>query len=423
MGDVKNQSLIRMVQTWGGNALAIQYTHELFNYFGDPAMEIKTANPTPIYASCGDTINCHNDTSFHIASTFDGMATLVVNNELISKAQIINGVAILYFRGIAGTTATITISGHNKIPFSKNILIEGGCSKAKITAKAIKYCLQDSVLITNLSTGAIASRIWNFGSGASPSSSTSNGPFYIQYSTSGIKTITLSITDSSNHTVSCSTSFNMNQYCEYTIPTRGAEIINKCSGKLYDNGGVRNYSANSNGMTTISPSGASAVILNFSSFNFEIGYDSLKIYDGPNKTSPLIGSYSGSTLPGNGQITSTSSSITLYQHSDDSVNMSGFELLWQCVPVGLQTNTSIVSFKLFPVPAHHNLQIEFESSINQNLDIQITDIAGKVIFTSNRDFISGKSNYLIDVSQFAQGVYSLKLSGNSGNIIRKFIVI
>ncbi len=167
-----------MIETWGGSNSSIKYTHELFNYFGDPAMEIKTGNPTDILATSGDTINCHTDTSFTVSCTVSGaIATLVVDNEMISKATVSNGGAVLYFSSIAGNIAYLTLTAHNRVPFTKKIVIVGGCPKARFNVSANKFCLDDSVLVTDNSTGAIAAYQWNVGQGARPATARGSGPF------------------------------------------------------------------------------------------------------------------------------------------------------------------------------------------------------------------------------------------------------
>lgn len=331
LGDIKNQGLIRMIETWGGNTADIKYTHELLNYFGDPAMEIFTAQPVPIYAMANDTIDCHTDTLLSISNcSFDGMATLVCDGELIAKADIVNGSALLLFNTISGNNATLTITGHNKIPLIKDIIIIGGCPKARFTAQSDKFCLSDSVLITDFSTGIIAARQWNFGNNAIPSVAVGQGPFYVKYLTSGQKTVNLVVTDSNNLSVNYQKNFIIDQYCRYSVPSTGNITVDKCSGMLYDDGGMGNYSDNTSGSFTISPSGASSITLSFQSFQLENSYDYVKIYDGPNTNSNLIGTYTGSTLPNNGQISSTQGSITIEQQSDSYVNYSGFSLTWQC---------------------------------------------------------------------------------------------
>jgi PKD repeat protein len=331
MGDVKNQGLIRMIESWGGTLSDIKYTHELFNYFGDPAMEIRTHLPLPILASVNDSIDCNNDTSLVISnSSFDGIVTLVVDDILVAKGQISNGNAILFFNSISGNVAHLTISGRDRIPFSKSIVISGGCPRVDFTVSSNQFCLSDSVLITNHSTGNIASYNWNFGVDALPTTATGIGPFYVKYLSAGSKNVVLSILDSNSNQLSVNQAFVIDQNCKHNIPSAGNLVINKCSGLLYDDGGIGNYSSNSLGSVTISPTLASTISLNFISFNFESGNDFLKIYDGPNTNSPLIGVFTGSNLPNNGQIVSSAGSITISQESDSYTNMDGFVLNWQC---------------------------------------------------------------------------------------------
>jgi Zn-dependent metalloprotease len=103
-----------------------------------------------------------------------------------------------------------------------------------------------------------------------------------------------------------------------------------CKGTLFDSGENDDYTNNTDGQITISSVGAATLSLTFSAFDFESGYDYLYIYDGPNTSSPLIGQYSGSSLPGGGIINSTGGSITLRQTTDQGVVGSGFKLTWQC---------------------------------------------------------------------------------------------
>jgi subtilisin-like proprotein convertase family protein/endonuclease/exonuclease/phosphatase family metal-dependent hydrolase len=64
---------------------------------------------------------------------------------------------------------------------------------ADFTANSQSACTGQSVTFTNASTGNITSYSWNFGSGASPATASSIGPHSIAYSTSGQKTITLTV--------------------------------------------------------------------------------------------------------------------------------------------------------------------------------------------------------------------------------------
>jgi PKD repeat protein len=58
-------------------------------------------------------------------------------------------------------------------------------------------CVDDEIMIENSSTGAIASYSWDFGDGAIPATASGYTPPSITYTTSGVKTISLTTTDGS----------------------------------------------------------------------------------------------------------------------------------------------------------------------------------------------------------------------------------
>jgi PKD repeat protein len=327
MGDVLNQALLRMVETWGTN----KYTFELFHYFGDPAMRIFTANPQPIPAlTHADSIIC-NTTGFTLsnANITDALVTLVVDGELITSDTLKGSSLTLNFDPIVGEHAFLTVSKHNHIPYIVQLPIVGGCPKARFDIGAQKQCVDNSITITDQSSGDITDYLWRFGEGASMDSATTAGPHQVSWSTPGVKIISLKTSGPAGSN-EWSYEIEINENCEYYTPSSGTVNITNCNGVLYDNGGKGLYSNNTNGVVTISPTGASSVTLQFTRFDFEEGYDSLMIFDGPSVYSPLIGSYSGTDLPEGGQITSTSSSITLFQRTDPGLQKAGFEAYFYC---------------------------------------------------------------------------------------------
>jgi len=172
--------------------------------------------------------------------------------------------------------------------------------------------------------------VWDFGDGA-----TSNliNPTHV-YNNYGAYNVKLSI----NGGICGIDSIIKQQYisvfpsnpCVFSMPQTGSLTANTCNGILYDNGGNNFYLDNTDVTTVISPIGATSVTLTFSNFSFETNSDFLYIYDGNSVSSPLIGKYSGNTLPNGGTITSTSGSITLRQTSDASVSDTGFIVNWLC---------------------------------------------------------------------------------------------
>ena len=200
------------------------------------------------------------------------------------------------------------------------------------SAPVLTFCsIPATVNFSNLSSNA-GSFVWDFGDG---DTSHATSPSHT-YNTYGQFTISL-IADGG--TCGIDTLVQL-QYisvdtinpCILSLPTNGtAATQTGCAGQLYDSGGpTGDYTDNTNATVTIAPVGAASVTLTFTSFSFEQGYDYLYIYDGPTTASPLIGQYSGFTLPNGGTINSSGSSITLRQTSDQGVTEAGFALTWQC---------------------------------------------------------------------------------------------
>lgn len=119
----------------------------------------------------------------------------------------------------------------------------------------------------------------------------------------------------------------------YNIPASGTQSYNTCSGNFYDAGGGGNYSNNESGIITFCSNAGNCVRVTFSSFNIESSWDYLYIYDGPNTSSPLIGTYTGTTSPGT--VTSTGGCLTFRFYSDGSVVYSGWTASISCVTCSL----------------------------------------------------------------------------------------
>jgi Zn-dependent metalloprotease/PKD repeat protein len=173
---------------------------------------------------------------------------------------------------------------------------------------------------------------WNFGDGG-----TSNqlNPSYT-YQNPGLYTVTLIASGGAcgTDTLILVDYINVDPSlpCAITLNPAGLnQTQTSCSGTLFDPGGVgANYQDLVTSEITIAPIGAATVTLNFSLFDLELNYDYLYIYDGPTNSSPLIGQYTGNTLPNGGTIQSTYGAITLKFFSDTYVTNAGFVMTWAC---------------------------------------------------------------------------------------------
>lgn len=181
--------------------------------------------------------------------------------------------------------------------------------------------------------------------------------------------------------------------CIINMPVAGFNSITACNGTIYDNGGSNNYSDNSISTTIIKADGAASISLNFSSFSLESGYDYLYIYDGASTTSPLIGTYTGTSIPTS--ITSTSNRLMLLMTTDEGANQSGFVASWSC---NMPTTPPVCNFLV-------------SDSVSCEGNINFTDNSLNGATNWLWDFGDGNTSTLQDPSHYynSNGVYNVKL--------------
>jgi hypothetical protein len=125
MGDVINQGLIRMVQTWGSNT----YTNELFHYFGDPAMKIWTANPynAQIAATITPSPLYVGDTSISIAgcTVSNPLVTVIASGEIIAEQNLSGTSGTVSFAALDASVSqvVVTLSARNAKPMESIIAV------------------------------------------------------------------------------------------------------------------------------------------------------------------------------------------------------------------------------------------------------------------------------------------------------------
>ncbi len=330
LGDIKNQSLIRAIEIWGSDINLIKENNESFSLLGDPSLKMWTTQPSTITVSTSAILHCKTDTHLIVNSNVDGLATLVLNDEIISATIIQSGVGTLYFNAVSGDEVLLTISADNYIPYIIHIPISGNCPNAKFSVSSKDNCITDSFHIENLSNLTNANYQWNFGIGAIPATASGFGPFDIHYTNSGIKNISLILTDSnSNHSI-FTESVIVDSLCIKAIPSNGQITTNECSGLLADNGQMGSYTNNVFGSYTISPPAATSISLSFIELDMQSGNDRINIYDGPSNSSTLLLSLSGNIVPSS-PIISSGNSITIEQQTDAQGIGTGFLMEWNCI--------------------------------------------------------------------------------------------
>jgi N-acetyl-anhydromuramyl-L-alanine amidase AmpD len=121
--------------------------------------------------------------------------------------------------------------------------------------------------------------------------------------------------------------WNWEKYYRLINNNPSVQVLTGASGTHTDSGGsTGSYLNDERKIWVIQPSGAAGVSLTFTAFSIEAGYDKLFIYNGSSVNAPLIGAYTGTTLPP--AVSSGGGALTLEFRSDCATVANGWIASW-----------------------------------------------------------------------------------------------
>jgi hypothetical protein len=187
-------------------------------------------------------------------------------------------------------------------------------------------------------------------------------------------------------------------YCQ------GTTILTAPSGTITDGSGNSDYTNRANCRWLIQPPGATRIELTFSSFNTESGYDFVKVYDGATTSAPLLGSYSGTTLPP--VLRSSGGSLLIVFTSDSSITRAGWSASYtSTISTSLPTEATPSEVRLYPVPCFDYLTIEVPISTPG----EVLDATGRLVWQG----MIPSGGYQLPVQTWPSGLYLLRIGGHS----------
>lgn len=213
-------------------------------------------------------------------------------------------------------------------------------ANAQFSANLTSVVVNNPVMFSDLSSCNVTSYLWNFGDGATPATANTPGPHQVIYSTTGPKTITLTVNGNFTET---KTDY-INVISDHFVMTNST--ITTCTGTFVDPGDTYNYGNNQNYTVTFYPSQSGGqVMAEFTEFNIELSSgcssDYLSIYNGKNSFSPLIGKYCGTASPGTVSADNAWGALTFVFHSNATTTAPGWSAIISCLaavanPIDLQ---------------------------------------------------------------------------------------
>jgi hypothetical protein len=115
----------------------------------------------------------------------------------------------------------------------------------------------------------------------------------------------------------------------YPSNCTGTKTINFSTGTIEDGSGISNYQNNNDCLWLIEPTETvTKVILSFINFSTEATNDIVTVYDGNSTSSPVLGTFSGSTLPNN--VLSTGPQMLVRFQTNGSVVNNGWKAYYRC---------------------------------------------------------------------------------------------
>jgi cubilin len=183
-----------------------------------------------------------------------------------------------------------------------------------------------------------------------------------------------------------------------------------------------NYVENSSCQWLINPTGASLVYLKFNRFATQANTDFVTVYDGPNTSSPVIGTYSGSSIPP--PITSTGSSLLVKFTADYRTNLNGFEANYTSSTItGIGESSFDNTLSIYPNPTKGGLTIVLtdQNIDNKQFAAKVYSIVGKEIPVSLDFKSANKIN--INLQGQADGIYFIMMKYNDRVITKKISLI
>jgi hypothetical protein len=78
--------------------------------------------------------------------------------------------------------------------------------------------------------------------------------------------------------------------------------------------------------------------------------------------------------------------------------------------------SEVNGFKIFPNPSQNSFTVSFASTVNEAIQVRVTDITGKTIHTENRGIQIGKNTFTLPSENWSNGMYILQINKEETSI-------
>lgn len=222
-----------------------------------------------------------------------------------------------------GTTATTNYTNNLNCSW---LIQPAGASIVSLSFNRIATANFDEVVVYDGTSNTAPVLGTYSGSTLPPTITSTGGAMFVEFTTNGFGTDLGWEADYNSSSSQCFSNLSLTTY----------------NGTVEDGSGTSNYQNNLNCSWIIEPALATSITLNFNNFDVNNAGDTLYVYDGNNSSAPLLGKFTGNTLPSS--ISSTGGTIFIQFITDGSLDDLGWEFSYtSTIPIscaGLTTFTA-----------------------------------------------------------------------------------
>jgi PKD repeat protein len=310
------------------------------------------------------------------------------------------------------TISNVTVSDKNTTWL--NVQLYDGSVIPDFTADVTSVPVGGTVHFSDQTFGNPTSWQWAF-EGGTPNTSAEQNPS-VTYTSPGIFAVSLTASNAgSSHVLTRNDYITVTE--DYFMNT---STVTTCTGIFSDPGGYSNYGNNLDAVMTFLPADNTKMIkVSFTAFELEAdpgcSRDWLRVFDGADTTSTLIGTFCGTNSPG--ILLASNGGLTFQFHSDSTNNAMGWSAMVQCDSgVGIEEPV-YQSLKVFPNPATGE-SIVIESQVPFR-ELRLINLMGQVV----RHISITGTRYAIPVSGLTEGVYTLEAFSQNQAVARQKLII
>ncbi len=204
---------------------------------------------------------------------------------------------------------------------------------------------------------------------------------------------------------------NSVQYCS------GTTLLTDPEGMLEDGSGSDTYGNGNQCQWLIKPENAESITFTFEEIQTALA-DVINIYDGADVSAPLLGSYSGSDLPGS--VTSTGGALFIQFITDGLGRDEGWKASYTAKIISAITDNKLDwAWRILPNPTDGMFTLVVDETQTRTYFCEICNALGEVIKTMLIPV--GQQKVGVDISGFPAGLYLLRMTADRESNVMKLL--